>query len=355
MKKSLSLMGAMAFSMSLTAQSVVDLYGENDKGAEVIMKKYGRAVGAMEDALIVEYLKDTAHPNKEKMGKLIVKKKKLLAQIKKERGYLYVDFDTVSYPGEKKRYTTIEVITKSNPDRLRFISPNTESKSQDKAEKHTPDLIDEMLVYNDLSIHLEMEGKIIHKQGECPVFHCTSGFNYPTLKPYLARFNTGVIKEKKLILETLKSDPSIDRRAAAIFLLAHLTNPREIISILTPYINDKSTTVRNNAMRVLAETLRGSQSVDFDAMPLLSLLDSPYETDRNKSLWMLYAIADSKVAKPLIVKHGGDKLIDLLKLKQPNNHEIAYMVLKKISGKDYGERNIAGWKKWLGTNGSQMT
>jgi hypothetical protein len=37
----------------------------------------------------------------------------------------------------------------------------------------------------------------------------------------------------------------------------------------------------------------------------------------------------------------------MLKLKQPNNHNISYQLLKKISGKDFGEDNSIAWEKWI--------
>jgi hypothetical protein len=39
------------------------------------------------------------------------------------------------------------------------------------------------------------------------------------------------------------------------------------------------------------------------------------------------------------------KLIKLLRLLQPNNHSIAQSILKKVSGKDFGERNYKAWEE----------
>ncbi|WP_019217962.1 hypothetical protein [Legionella tunisiensis] len=75
-------------------------------------------------------------------------------------------------------------------------------------------------------------------------------------------------------------------------------------------------------------------------------MTSPKTTDRNKALSVLAKAAESRDDKNYYSK-GGDKLLAILKLKQPNNHEIAYIILKKISGKNFGENNIDAWKKWL--------
>lgn len=346
MKKSVSIIGALLFSMNLNAQNVIDVYGEDDKGSELIIKKYATAVAEIQSTFVAEIFKNPEHVNETEIEKILFKRLALMEKIKKDGDYLYVNFDTVKYPGDKTNYTTIEVIKHQDPNRLRFVDSTAK---QEKPIKHKPDLIDEMAGFSKIASTIAMEKKPSNKD-VCPVYHCLSSFNHPKLKPYLNHFNSGVIKEKKLIVATLKNDPSTERRAAAIFLIGHLTDPHEIISVLTPYITDKDPTVRNNTMRVLATTLQKSHILDFDVMPLLVLLDSPEESDRNKSLWMLYSLVDSKTIALTVINNGGAKLIELLKLKQPNNHNIAYQILKKISGKDFGEYNIAGWSNWLNTH-----
>jgi hypothetical protein len=51
--------------------------------------------------------------------------------------------------------------------------------------------------------------------------------------------------------------------------------------------------------------------------------------------------------KNIHIREAGPKLIEILKLLQPNNHDFAYAILKKISGKDFGERNYEAWGRWL--------
>jgi hypothetical protein len=38
----------------------------------------------------------------------------------------------------------------------------------------------------------------------------------------------------------------------------------------------------------------------------------------------------------------------MLGLFQPNNHDYAYKILKAISGEQYGERDYAAWRAWMG-------
>ena len=128
--------------------------------------------------------------------------------------------------------------------------------------------------------------------------------------------------------------------------MGHFQDPKEIVSILSFHVDDPDETVRNNVIRVISETLRKSK-ITIDVSPFLSLLDSPFLTDRNKSLSVLWLASESSEGKKQIIQSGGDKLLSILALKQPNNHDLAYIILKNVSGKDFGEYNIAAWKQWL--------
>ena len=67
-------------------------------------------------------------------------------------------------------------------------------------------------------------------------------------------------------------------------------------------------------------------------------------TDRNKALGILSEAVKSNAMKKIVMQQGGEKLINLLKLKQPNNHDLAYLTLKRISDQDFGEYNVSAAK-----------
>ncbi len=204
-----------------------------------------------------------------------------------------------------------------------------------------------MMEYNDLTYKLENLNQLKINNISCPVYHCTVGFDNSKLKPYLNMFNIGSIKEKKLILNTLNHDSNPERQAAAAFLTGHFSDPKEIISLLLPHVNDKSSLVRNNVMRVIGDTMDKAKITEIDVTPFLDLLNSPYGTDRNKASLILLNASGTASAQSLIIQNGKDNLLSMLRLQQPNNHDHAYFILKKISGKTYGEYDIAAWDKWL--------
>lgn len=323
------------------SNTIVDVYGANKTHTETILKKYSNQVIEIESEQ-VKQLQDeviTDKKNIKTFEKLQTRKEKLIEDIKKEGDFLYVAFDTVSYSDKKNLYTTIEIIENKQSLRLKFIDPHVNKK---KHHVHSM-LIDKMIEYDNLILNqLDTDAYTT-----CPVYHCTSGFNHQALKPYLKVFNAGVIKEKNQILDVLNNDSDSERRAAAAFLLGHLQNPEEIISILEKHVNDKNRHVRNNAMRVIAATMQKANIDTINITPYINLLNSPYVTDRNKALAILASASKNRALQSLIIKKSKDNLVKLLELKQPINHNWAYDVLKQISGKNYGEYDVNAWKNWL--------
>lgn len=326
------------------ANNIVDIYGtDNIKKSQIILKHYSKEIGNIEEALLRELKKNSNESSSLKFEEIIAKKNKLQEKIKKEFNFLNVDFQTINYFDDKNIYTTIEVIEANQPRRLQFLE---KPSSRFLVKKHN-DLIDKMIQFNNLEMKLILNKQISIKNIHCPVYHCVAGFQHPLLKPYLSLFNKGAIKEKKLIIATLNHDPDLERRAAAVFLTAHFKEPKDIIALLSLHLNDPSPKVRNNVMRVIGQTMEQGHLNQFSISPFLAMLDSTHVTDRNKALIILLNAAEAKESKVNLIKNGQHALIALLRLKQPNNHKLAYQILQKISGQDLGEYDCNAWNKWF--------
>jgi hypothetical protein len=331
-------------SLNLKAENIVDVYGADPKTAEDIIKKYGTQVGNIESMFIQSMAKMSKDGNDDYLMKIIFpKKNQLIKKIQQEYHLAYVDFDTIVYPNDKNLYTTIEVISRNDKKRMKFIH------NQPILKKLQPkqDVISKMIAYQNIEMQLILNNQFDKKNSICPIYHCLPGFTHPKLKHYFALFSTEAIKNKKLIIDTLNSDPDFERRIAAIYMMGYFKDPKEIISLLTYHINDVDSGVRNAAMRVIGGTMQKAKIYDVDILPFLSLLDSPYDTDRNKALWILFNAANLNSSKETLIRYGKNKLIILLHLKQPNNHDVAYAILKKISGKDFGSHNFQAWEQWF--------
>ena len=344
MKKTIILIANLSVSLSANA---IDLYGLNPHEADSVLKKYGKEISNIELKLQKDFVADTSPHTSKKIDQLIHKRMDLMDKIKKEKGYLLVDFQTIFYPYNNVYYSTIEIVDKNNPQRMRFVNAMNMKKPQEKASPHSLDLIGKMDEYAHLGMDMLFRKELGTKEYLCPVYHCIVGFDHPKLKPYLKEFNHGVIQQKKLILQTLNQDKNPERRTAAAFLVGHFQDPKEIISVLFSHVNDKDDGVRNAVMRVIATTMQKSKISDVDVMPFINALDSPYITDRNKALLVLSETTVNANSKKLILQKGGEHLISLLRLKQPNNHDAAYIILKKISGKDFGSTNVKAWSQWV--------
>ncbi|KTD25395.1 Uncharacterised protein [Legionella lansingensis] len=346
--RKLAIILIIVLSMKVFASYPVDVYGTSQEESDKILKEYARQVNEISESIILNTQEGHGKDKEKKTHKALIKNEKLIKEIKDKYHFLYVDFSTIIYFDNKHNYfTTIEVVKANNPRRMRFIRRINKVEVSKGNKNHRQDIIDTMVQYHRMEAEWLRNKKLQPIKGKCPAYHCTPGFAHQKLKPYLKIFNTAAITEKQFILNTLKNDTDAERRAAAAFLVGHFSNPKEIISVLLPAIKDKSSYVRNNVMLMIATTMGLADIHQVDVQPFINYLDSPYATDRNKALGILSEAIESNTAKKMVIKNGEKRLIKLLQLKQPNNHDLAYLILKKISGKDFGEYNILAWKRWF--------
>lgn len=327
--------------LSTHAEVIVDVFGVDPQTATEIKKQYASEVKDLESAKAKNIYKATDEElaNNEKVKSILNDHHKLSEAIKEQYNFAFVDFQSVQYPLDKDIYTTIEVVKQNDAKRLKYVE-----KTSTKTFPQKNDIIQKMIEFQEIAVDIAMNEK--NPDYVCPVNHCIASFNNPALKPYLEMFNTAVKKDKKLIMNTLKNDPDVSRRGAAVFLIGHIKNPNTVIKILLPEINNESMLVRNNSMRVIGETIERNKLSKINAEPFIKQLDSPYLTDRNKALYVLSGLMEQDKAKKQLLSTGKERLIKVLHLTQPNNHDYAYKILKSISGKDYGDRNYKGWETW---------
>lgn len=341
----------MVFSYAVLAHHVVDFYGVDAKEGAPLLQKYRQRIIGLQDAVLAA--SDNPHTTPAQWAHLSEVEKDLKRDIMKEGAFAAVGFDTIRYQPPSPIYTTLEIIKKNQPTRSHYLEhPKTNEVAIATPTKDTlvdQDVIAAMQVYTQKAVTLFLAGQLPKQGDRCPVYHCAFAFQHPQLKPYLEVFNTAAIQKKNVILAALRDDPDSERRAAAVFLIGHFRDPHEIVRVLLPYINDTSVAVRNNTIRVLSETVRRANIMTVDVHPFLALLDSPYGTDRNKSLDMLLALSVSKSARRVLLEEGRTPLLAMLALKQPNNHDVAYLILKQISGKTFAENDSKAWEHWFTT------
>ena len=326
------------------AANIVDVYGVSPEESTRLLQKYAKKIATIMVPLNQAGIKlkpGEAYP--QNVVNLLKQRAALLLEVKKKEGFAYVAIDEILYPGEKNHYITMDVVKNSEKERLRFIHKATPKIAYPK----TNDIMDKMDDYVHLVFQLVQTEKKNGYDTKCPVYHCVYSFDHPQLKAYLPLFNQAAVQQKTFIIDTLNHDPNPERRASAAFLVGHFNDPREILSTVLPHVNDPDEGVRNNVIRVIGSTLIAAKITDVDAAPFLDLLASPSVTDRNKALYVLFAISQSPEGKKQLIQQGGDRLLAILQLKQLNNHDIAYLILKQLSGRDLGEHNIRACRAWL--------
>jgi len=125
---------------------------------------------------------------------------------------------------------------------------------------------------------------------------------------------------------------------------------KKLVELMLPALQDPSPLVRNNATRVLVNVAMFHADIPVPVKPFLKALDGPTMSDRNKAGAVLSGLlerADGSKLHAEVIRDGGPALLRLMALEEPNNHDFAYKILEKLSGKDLGERDLAAWQKWL--------
>lgn len=210
--------------------------------------------------------------------------------------FAYLELSSIQYyPPRSAIYVTIDAVEhRDKTARMPFRKTPAPATYSDPDE-----LLAKWHEYSQAVSSLMRSGEI--NQGECEVVHCIAPFGINAdLSPYLAVFNDGATKHEDLLYEIAVKHPNPYSRARAIFLLAHTADIEGIMSLLSVAMFDSSSLVRNNAMRVMIMMAESDPELRFQ-------------------------------------------------LKQPNNHNGAYELLKTISGEDYGPRNYDAWIEWSET------
>jgi hypothetical protein len=319
---------------------IIDVYKTTQISAQEINQRFA----AQFQELANIFLSPASMSSADNMKKIAVLIKGIDEKIKTMGQFSFVNTSPVMYADMKNIYITIDIVDVKDRKRLSLILPPPTQSLPD------PDnLIHAWQEYEKTGLNVFFKEKVPPKFTSCPAYHCIFGFEYPTLKKYQAIFENDVPKDKAQLIAILRQDKDPQKRAAAAFLLAHIKNGEELISILVPAMNDSSGDVRNNVMRVLGMTISKMKNPNFPIEKIVAALNFPLEVDRNKSLYMVASLVVQPRYAKYIQQHASKEIMDNLKMLQPNLHDTAYQVLMIMSGKKFGERDYAAWENWLKT------
>lgn len=336
----------LVFSNPASAESneeiKIDLYRTNQITTKDVEEKIGDKLKKMAHLIPA----NSSNLNSESTAKAAHKlMEEVIAEIHSMGDFAYVNVSPVSYhyPNNKSLYFSIDVVDSKDKSRI----PQLLSKPKETISD-PDDLIKSWQEYESTGFDLAMQGTPAWFDiDKCPAHHCVFGFEHGALKKYEKMFNTLVPKNKKQLIAILQKDKDDKKRAAAAYLLAHLKSGQEVMEALSPSVFDSSTLVRNNVLHVVGGTLSHNPSIHFEPEKALFALDFPEERDRDKALLIIGELINKPAYSDYMKHHASPLLVEHLKLAQPSLHNSAYSILKKISGKNFADRDYKSWEQWV--------
>lgn len=321
---------ALGATEAQAAVNGIDTFGSKRISAEVAVREYGLKINEWVLA------RNEQRPGYSRL------KKEIESAIQAQYGFGFVSLSLITYFSPLSgQYVTVDVVELEDVSKRMAFLPEPSGQFED------PDgLIAHWKEYNLTGEELRASGQLEYTDS-CPAFHCTFGFEHPRLAPYLEKLNQLVPRNEAELVRILKEDVRPEFRGTAAYLLAHSKDGSSIVRYALGSVSDSSFIVRNSAVRVLSEIARRHPKIEIPVEPILQVLNFPETTDRNKAGYTLVSLSLKEKNKKPILCSGGKILLEMLKLVQPNNHDPAYVVLKNISGQDFGERNYPAWENWL--------
>jgi hypothetical protein len=310
----------------------IDVYRTAQLDAEAVERRYEPAIRALVAAMAASDAQ-TFEPLYQE----------IVASLRASGDFALVDLGitTAFERNENAVYVSIEVVDSSDAEaRLSFDAEPAGSVADPGG------VLDAWDQYQGAVFELIQTRRIEPRVEHCPAHHCVAGFSHDALAPFLERFDRGAREYHDALVRVLREDADASKRARAAFVLAHVEDARDLVRDLTPSLDDPSSGVRNNVMRVLMMVAQQNGTIDIPFAPLARRIDDPDSGCRNKAAYLIAALAHRPEYRDDIVAIA-PAVMRLLRLEKPNNHDPAYEILKTISGEDFGERDYARWEEWI--------
>lgn len=327
-----------AFSKSKNSYTI-DIYRSTQVTADQVDKQYHQQLS---EIATLWMSKDVMH-SQNKMLRIKNDKEKIIDGIKKMGNFAFIDLAVVLYPEDPVVHMTLDIVDQKDVYRLNGFLPKPKGSIKDPEN-----LLKNWQMYEKQVMDNFMRTKVFKGMNvkDCPAFHCVTTFNEPGMAKYKNMFSEKVPKNKNTLITILRKDKDENKRAAAVFLLAHVKTAEEVIDALVPAICDSDGGVRNNVMRVLAQTVEKAPVDNFPVDKIITAADYPVDTDRNKALYVLFSLSIQDKYKPYIRQNAKNILLMTLRQNQPHIHDLTYQILKNVSGENFSDTDFSAWESW---------
>lgn len=340
--------GFVLFSVNVCAAAPenFDIFGVDDKTKQLIHSECAKLISKYL-LYTTQLFSSSSAPSNQQLKHKLELEMKIISKARQFDDFTYAKVSTVNYPIDKETYATLDLVKSTDKHRLprqkRLYAKKTFNHS-----KEVNELFGLWETYLDKKLDLMRKNQLDFNASSCPVLHCVWGFDQHELKDILPKLKGGATKHKSALQKIIQHDTDNQKREEAVFILAHGDDYNELAQFLIKFTDDPNESVRNNVMRVLGAIVSKYEVSQLDFNRILSAVNYPCVTDRNKAAYVLLGIVrrDSSTHQ-LVIDQAGDTLLELLKLKQPNNHGFAFEILKVISQQSYQEQDYSSWEKWI--------
>jgi hypothetical protein len=194
-------------------------------------------------------------------------------------------------------------------------------------------------------------GEVVSERGEmtvdrpnCPGFYCLWG-GTPELDAAQTVFVAGAAKRSGELRRVLRGAADGDARAAALFVLSYSTSGPDVTALCHEAVDDVDSSVRGAALQILADIANRHPELPIALDRILPRLDDPALNVRGKAMGLLVPLAGRDSYREYMLR-AAPRLAVLLKLAQPESHDLAFTVLGILSKKSYDRQDYPSWDAW---------
>ncbi|MBI3289390.1 MAG: hypothetical protein HYZ74_07725 [Elusimicrobia bacterium] len=236
-------------------------------------------------------------------------------------------------------YATFDVVDAADRGRLAF-APAPRRTLPD------PDgLLAAWKQYYELGSSLSRRGDLSVDRPDCPGFYCLWGGPTPELSALQNRFVSGAAGKERELRGILANEADADKRASALFVLSYGTNGEKVVAACMAALKDPAPGVRGAALQILADVVNHRKDLRVDVERIAPLLDDPVGVVRGKTMGLLVPMTDDESQRKKLMA-SAPRLVALLRLHQPDNHDLAFTVLGMLSRSSFDAHDYAKWEAW---------
>lgn len=235
-------------------------------------------------------------------------------------------------------YAVFDVVDQSDASRLAF-SPAP------KSPVHDPDGV--LAAWR----KYVADGEVVSQRGEmtvdrpaCPGFYCLWG-GTPELDAAQNAFVAAASKRGGELRKILSEGADGESRAAALFVLSYSTAGTDVVALCHEALVDADSSVRGAALQILADVANRHTELPIALNRVLPRLDDPAFSVRGKAMGLLVPLAERDAYRQDMLR-SAPRLVALLRLVQPESHDLAFTLLGILSKKSYDRQDFASWDAW---------